>query len=241
MTVASSDVDFPVWAVVPAAGQGKRLPGPIPKQYRKLLGKTVLDHALSTLLAYPAIQHLVVAVSAEDEYWPQSQYCEHPRLSTCPGGAERADSVLAGLDALAAMPQAPGAKDAVLVHDAARALLPRSALDSLLQQPPGADGALLALPCQDSLKFSEDGQQVTRSLNRALIWQAQTPQMFEFAALRAALRSALQAGEAITDEASCMERAGLHPRLVRGDARNLKITTAGDFVLAKALLEAPCE
>ena len=223
--------------MVPAAGVGQRLPGPKPKQYRRIAGRSVLDHSLARLLACKAVGQVMVALSPSDEYWPDSEFVAHERIRTCAGGAERADSVLAALNALAESDHAPSDDDAVLVHDAARALLSVEALQRLLNEPPGEHGALLAWPSQDSLKLSEDGQRVTGSIDRGKVWQAQTPQYFQFALLRKALRDALQGGQQITDEASCMELAGYRPRLVLGEASNFKITTPADLVLAQSLME----
>lgn len=241
MTAGAATGAFPVWAVLPAAGVGRRLPGPAPKQYRRLAGRTVLEHSLARVLEHPAVQAVMVVTSAQDDYFGDCELAADARVFRCDGGAERADSVLAGLRALQGIKPTPAATDAVLVHDAARALLPREALQRLLAEPPGTDGALLAWPSQDTLKCSEDGQRVARSLDRTAVWQAQTPQLFEFAALEQALAQALEAGLAITDEASCMEWLGRHPRLVLGDARNFKITTPGDLAMAGALLESTCE
>ena len=226
-----------LWAIVPAAGVGRRLPGDVPKQYRKLRGRCVLDHCLDRLLDQPAISGVMLALSPADNHWPQCAHFSHPRVMTCEGGKERADSVLAALQALAALPQAPASQAGVLVHDAARALLPTSALTRLLATAPGADGALLAMPAQDTLKRSLDGEKVDHTLDRGAVWLAQTPQYFEFERLRQALTHALAQGLSITDEASCMERAGYKPRLVAGDAMNFKITTPSDLMLAEALLE----
>lgn len=231
-----------VWAVVPAAGVGQRLPGGMPKQYRVLAGRRVLDHVLAGLLAQPRVVAVMVALSADDTYWTEGEFVTDKRVLTCVGGRERADSVLAGLDALAALPQGPTAQQGVLVHDAARALLSADALQRLLAVRLDEHGALLAWPSQDTLKRSDDGQRVAASVDRNAIWQAQTPQYFQFAALHMALRDALQAGQTITDESSCMEQAGYQPRLVMGDACNFKITTPADLALARALMEqSACE
>ena len=228
-----------VWAIVPAAGTGSRLPGDVPKQYRSLAGRSVLDHSLQRLLDHPAVVGVMLALAADDEHWTDSAFYQHPKVQLCQGGAERADSVLAALQALArcALPIAPD--QAVLVHDAARALLPATCLQRLLQDPPSEHGALLALPAQDSLKFSRAGDCVEHSLERSHVWLAQTPQYFEYARLFQALQTALAQDLQITDEASCMERAGYQPRLILGDARNFKITTPADLALAQALLAQP--
>ncbi len=226
-----------LWAIVPAAGRGSRLPGELPKQYRRLAGRSVLDHCLARLLSEPRISGVMLALAADDAHWAHSEFARDPRVLRCQGGAERADSVLAAL--LALRVQRPDLPDdcAVLVHDAARALLPAAALARLVDEPPGADGALLAVPAQDTLKWTEDGERSARTLERRQIWQAQTPQYFEYARLRDALSNALAKGTEITDEASCMEKQGFHPRLIAGDALNFKITTPADLAMAAALLE----
>jgi 2-C-methyl-D-erythritol 4-phosphate cytidylyltransferase len=122
----------------------------------------------------------------------------------------------------------------VLVHDAARPCLTEAQLGRLIDEV-GVDGSggLLALPLADTLKRGEDGR-VGITLERTGLWCAQTPQLFRVASLRAALGGG--ALEEITDEASAMERTGHAPRLVLGGAANLKVTTAEDLVLARAIL-----
>lgn len=225
------------WAIVPAAGYGARLPGAVPKQYRQLAGRTLLDHCLARLVAHPGIRSVMVALAADDPHWAASAFADHPKVRCCTGGGERADSVCAALRALQDAPDGPGDHDPVLVHDAARALLSVEALNRLLAEPPGPEGALLAVPAQDTVKLSGDGVGVDSTLERSKIWLAQTPQYFEYRALREALTHALHQGLRITDEASCMELHGCNPRLVLGDALNFKITTAADLKLAAAILE----
>ena len=228
-----------IWAIIPAAGRGTRLPGDVPKQYRRLAGRTVLDHCLDRLLADARISGVMLALASDDRLWADSAHARDARVHTCVGGAERADSVLAALRALDTS-KLLADSDGVLVHDAARALLPADALDRLLSQPPGPDGAILACPVQDTLKRAAADGHIAQTLNREGIWQAQTPQFFQFGVLRKALSEALAAGERITDEASCIEWMGRHPRLVAGDALNFKITTAADLRIAAALLESSC-
>ena len=143
-------------------------------------------------------------------------------------GREHLDSVLAGLLRLVELGAQEG--DWVLVHDAARPNLARSDLDRLLAEL--ADdpvGGLLAVPARDTLKrIGADGR-VAETVDRSLIWQAYTPQMFRFAALHRALADALVAGVAVTDEASALEWAGQAPKLVEGRADNLKITRPEDL------------
>ena len=219
-----------LFAVVPAAGSGSRMGGGLPKQYLALAGKTVLDHSLQALLDYPELEHLVVALAADDVQWAASSHAGHPCVTTAQGGTSRAESVLAGLQALQSQ---ASDDDHVLVHDAARPCLRAEDLDKLVRQGRrSADGALLAVPARDTLKQADNGV-VSGTLDRRQIWQAQTPQLFRFGHLFAALQ---QAGADVTDEASAIEAQGGHPRLVQGHHDNIKITYLEDLALAEAAL-----
>ncbi|SIR96769.1 2-C-methyl-D-erythritol 4-phosphate cytidylyltransferase [Aquipseudomonas alcaligenes] len=218
----------PFWVVIPAAGIGSRMRADRPKQYLQLAGRTILEHTLDCFLDHPRLKGLVLSLAADDPYWPALPCATDPRIQRVEGGAERADSVLAGLLCLVELGAQAG--DWVLVHDAARPNLARSDLDRLLAEL--ADdpvGGLLAVPARDTLKrIGADGR-VVETVDRSLIWQAYTPQMFRFAALHRALADALVAGVAVTDEASALEWAGQAPKLVEGRADNLKITRPEDL------------
>lgn len=222
------------WAVVPAAGRGTRAGGDIPKQYQPLLGRPMIEHTLRALAAHPRIEGVVVALAADDPHWPGWNELEGKPVLTVTGGAQRADSVLAGLDALPAQ----ASDDAfVLVHDAARPCLAHRDIDALLDAA-SPHGALLAVPVADTLKRADARTCVQETVPRDGLWRALTPQMFPRATLARALRDAHAAGIVVTDEAMAMERAGFSPRLVEGAADNLKVTTARDFALAGFLLRA---
>ena len=218
----------PFWVVIPAAGIGSRMRADRPKQYLQLAGRTILEHTLDCFLDHPRLKGLVLSLAADDPFWPALPCATDLRIQRVEGGAERADSVLAGLLRLVELGAQEG--DWVLVHDAARPNLARSDLDRLLAEL--ADdpvGGLLAVPARDTLKrIGADGR-VAETVDRSLIWQAYTPQMFRFAALHRALADALVAGVAVTDEASALEWAGQAPRLVEGRADNLKITRPEDL------------
>lgn len=220
------------WVVVPAAGRGLRAGGDVPKQYQALLGKPLIEHTLRRLASHPRIEGIVVAIAADDAHWPGWESLEGKPLRTTHGGTERADSVLAGLRAL---PASVGEGDLVLVHDAARPCVRHADLSALLECTT-PDGALLAVPLVDTLKQSDSDGRSTRTVPRAGLWRALTPQMFPRAALTSALESATCDGLAVTDEAMAMERAGFLPQLVEGAADNFKVTTAQDFLLAEFLL-----
>lgn len=217
-------------ALIPAAGIGARLGGELPKQYLPIGGRTMLEHAIDALLADSRIDRVFVVVAPADTHW-QALTVDEDRVEFLPvGGGSRAESVRNGLIAIAAR---IGDNDRVLVHDAARPCLTEQQLARLIDEVGDDDsGGLLAVPLADTLKRGEDGR-VGITLERAGLWCAQTPQLFRAASLRAALGGAL---DDITDEAGAMERSGHAPRLVVGGAGNLKVTTAEDLVLARAIL-----
>jgi 2-C-methyl-D-erythritol 4-phosphate cytidylyltransferase len=218
----------PFWAVIPAAGIGSRMAADRPKQYLQLAGKSILEHTLDCFLDHPCLRGVVVSLAADDSYWPSLPCASEPRIQRADGGRERSDSVLNGLLRLCEL--GAGEQDWVLVHDAARPNLQRADLDRLLTEL--ADdpvGGLLAVPVRDTLKRIGGDGRVEQTIDRSVIWQAYTPQMFRLQALRDALSGARAAGVAITDEASALEWAGQAPRLIEGRADNLKITRPEDL------------
>ncbi len=222
-------------ALIPSAGSGARLPGDAPKQYRRLLGDCVVQHTVQAFLRTPRIVSVAVVVQADDT---RAATCLRPdaRLAILPrGGATRAHSVLGGLDGL--LQAGAMADDWVLVHDAARCCITPELIERLIDAClPDAVGGLLALPLPDTLKAADPAGRVARTEPREGRWLAQTPQMFRIAALREALRAAMAAQVAPTDEAGAMERLGAAPLLVPGAAFNFKITYPQDLELAQALL-----
>ncbi|MFZ5533484.1 MAG: 2-C-methyl-D-erythritol 4-phosphate cytidylyltransferase [Pseudomonadota bacterium] len=224
------------WAVVPAAGRGRRMGAESPKQYLDLLGRSVLAWSLRPLLDDARIRGLVLVVSPEDRRAP-ALAASIPGIILAIGGAERQDSVRAGLAALADQ-AAP--EDWVLVHDAARPCFHRDDLGRLFERAadPGFAGGVLAAPVADTLKRADAEGRVTGTVSRAGLWRALTPQMFRFQALSQALAAAAQAAITVTDEAQAMERMGHPVAVIPGRADNLKITHPEDLALAQAILAA---
>ncbi|MCB1744587.1 MAG: 2-C-methyl-D-erythritol 4-phosphate cytidylyltransferase [Gammaproteobacteria bacterium] len=224
-----------IWAVVPAAGAGRRMLSAIPKQYLQVAGACVLEHTLRALLTEKRIDTVVVAISAEDEYFESLTAGRDPRVSIAPGGAERADSVRNALQSLVGRAEP---EDLVLVHDAARPCLARAELraliDAALADPVGA---ILALPVRDTVKRSDAHGRIAVTVPRDDLWRAQTPQAFRFEALLGALENAGRAGVVVTDEAQAMERIGANARLVTGSERNIKLTVAEDLALLERYLQ----
>lgn len=222
------------WAVVPAAGVGRRMGSNIPKQYLTLAGRPVIEHTLERLLVYPRILALVVALGPEDGWWPTTSFANHPRVFRAPGGVERCHSVH---NALAVLDGRAASDDWVLVHDAARPCLRGSDIDRLLRHLAGSPvGGLLGVPVRDTMKRTDRNGAVLATVQREQLWHAYTPQMFRFDPLRKALAAALQEGRLVTDEAAAMELAGYRPIMVEGHADNLKITRPEDVPLAAFFL-----
>lgn len=224
-----------LFALLPCAGVGQRAGTTQPKQYEPLAGVPLVVHTLRALEGVPAIDRGVVVVSPTDttmagvlQQYPQSRF----RLAPV-GGATRAASVLAGLQAL--LSSGARESDWVLVHDAARCLVTPGDIERLIDACRGDPvGGLLAMPLADTLKMGRHGR-VQGTLDRSDKWQAQTPQMFRCGLLLQALN---EAGTGVTDEASAVEHLGHSPLLVKGSAHNLKVTYPEDFALAAAWLQS---
>jgi 2-C-methyl-D-erythritol 4-phosphate cytidylyltransferase len=221
------------WAVVPAAGVGKRMNADRPKQYLELSGKTVIEHTLSRLLTANVFSAIAVAISEEDPYWPGLNIAKHELIITAPGGKERADSVLSGLRAI--RDQADD-NDWVLVHDAARPCLTTADIHLLIDTLVNDDiGGILALSSHDTLK-NVQGHDILGTLDRRLIWRALTPQMFRYGMLKSALEQTI-CDPRVTDEASALEIKGFIPKIVEGRPDNIKITRPEDLALAQFYME----
>ena len=222
------------WALVPAAGSGRRFGGEVPKQYLHAAGKPLIAHALEALLSHPGIDGAVVALAADDPHWPGWTWLHGKPVIACIGGGERAESVLAALHAL---PVEVADDELLLVHDAARPNLRGDDIGKLIDAANACpDGAILAAPVRDTLKRAGRDARIAVTESRDGLWRALTPQAFRRDVLRRALASAQAEGIVVTDEAMAIERLGLHPALIEGREDNLKVTTPADLALAEFLL-----
>ncbi|ODT98980.1 MAG: bifunctional 2-C-methyl-D-erythritol 4-phosphate cytidylyltransferase/2-C-methyl-D-erythritol 2,4-cyclodiphosphate synthase [Rhodospirillales bacterium SCN 65-16] len=217
-------------ALIVAAGRGTRFGGPLPKQYALLDGMPVLRRTLLAFRDVPAITGLRVVIAAGDDASYDAAVAGLDLLPPVPGGGSRQQSVLNGLEALAADPP-----DLVAIHDAARPFVRAVDIVACLSAVavPGIGGAVLGMPLADTLKRVGGGNAITETVPRRDLWRAQTPQVFRFAELLAAHRAAasLAAAEAtaLTDDAAVAERAGLKVVMVAGSEDNRKITTVDDL------------
>ena len=203
-------------AILVAAGAGSRFGAETPKQFLRLAGKPVIRHAAESLarkvdLLQPVGEATPIAAALEGMAF----------LPVVSGGATRQASVRAGLEAL--VPHVP---DIVLVHDAARPVIPCGTIQALLKALEQAPGAIPAVPVADTLKRGNDGR-IIETVSRAGLFRAQTPQAFRFATLLAAHRA--PATDTATDDASLLEAAGQQVLLVAGAEDNIKLTYPEDL------------
>lgn len=226
------------WVIVPAAGIGSRVGATIPKQYIKLLNKTIIEHTLDKLMACKIFSGIVVAVSKNDTIFSSLIQPKDENIVTVDGGQDRCDSVLSGLEYLKDI---ANENDWVLVHDAARPCVPVNDILRLIAKLDTHEvGGILGLPVRDTMKriIDLDGISIIQKTEvRENLWHALTPQMFRVGTLFKALHSCRSNNLIVTDEASAIENVGLQPLIVEGSANNIKVTQAEDLQLAEFYLK----
>jgi len=216
-------------AIIVAAGTGTRF-GEM-KQFAYLRAKPVLEWTLERFQAHPGIGAIVLVLPDENDF-------KHYRMryakivETVRGGERRQDSVWQGFRLLAA-----ARPEIVLVHDGARPLVPAELISRIVEAARTDGAAVPVLGVEDTIKEVRDGR-VTATVDRTLLFRAQTPQGFRYEVLEKAMDAARRDWFYGTDEASLVERAGLPVTAVPGDPRNIKITTPADIPIAEALLDA---
>ena len=214
-----------------AAGRGARLGGDTPKQYQPIGGVPMVLRAVRAFTTHPDVAQVALVLPLADAESPPPflRGVAGAGLLVVAGGAERADSVAAGLRVLDA------ACTIVLVHDAARPFVGRGVIDAVIAHARSGEGAVAALRVSDTLKqaAAEDPTRIDRTVPRDNLWRAQTPQGFP----RSVLERAHAAADArsATDDAALVERTGLAVRLVPDSPINMKVTTAEDLALAELL------
>jgi 2-C-methyl-D-erythritol 4-phosphate cytidylyltransferase / 2-C-methyl-D-erythritol 2,4-cyclodiphosphate synthase len=215
-----------VTALIVAAGKGERLGGGVPKQYRAVGGKPVLRHAVEPFLRHAAVSNVRVVIAPGQEELAAGALEGVDVGPLIMGGAERADSVRAGLDAIGG--------EVVLVHDAARPFCPPQVIDRLLAQLEFAQGAAPVLPVGDTL--ARAGSELGEPVDRYGLVRVQTPQAFRLADLRRAY--SIWTGNAPTDETTVARAAGMSVAVVEGDPALEKLTGPADWARAESLIAA---
>ncbi len=226
------------WAIVPAAGIGSRMAADLPKQYLSLNGKTIIEHTLERLLSVPWLEGVVVALNPTDKYWDTLPVARHSQVHRVDGGQERCESVFNGLHYLQQLPSKLSSPDWVLVHDAARPCITIAQIEYLAHTLQTHDvGGILGVPVSDTIKRINAEGGIEATVDRQVLWQAQTPQMFRFGVLSAALEQGMHNSTAITDEASAVEQLGYCPLMVEGRRDNIKVTRPEDLAMVELILQ----
>lgn len=224
-----------VTAIIPAAGEGRRVGGELQKQFRSLLGRPILVHTLEKFERCDAVDEIILVVSdSMIQYSMQlvKEYHLSKVVEIVQGGARRQDSVYSGLQALMVHPA-----DIVLVHDAVRPLVSHDQIGALIEACITYKAAIPAVQPKETVKHSSaDGGFVSSTLDRSSLWLVQTPQAFAADLLITAYRRAAADRYFATDDSSLVERIGVNVKIVEGSYENMKITTADDFSIAEGIL-----
>ena len=224
-----------VGVVIVAAGASTRAGAGELKQLRWIAGKPMLLHSVHTFMAREDVVSVVCVLPPQyaGDPPPWIFQCDVERLMIAPGGRTRTESVSNGLDDL------PDEASIVLVHDAARPFVEPATIDRVVACVRRGESAIAAIPVVDTLKEVEDtSARIVRTVSRAGLWRAQTPQGFPRDVIVRAHREAAAARESATDDAALCERLGIPVTVVRGSERALKITDEADFARAEALFRA---
>lgn len=220
--------------IIPAAGSGRRLGHELSKPYIEIAGKTILEHTLLRFAGLDELRQVIVATSAE--YLGQAELIMNrtlPESVDClcaEGGRERQYSVS---NALRLVDDA----ELVAVHDAVRPFIGTGIIKACMYEAAETGGAVVGIRVNDTIKRVDQDLVIRETPDRSMLWQAQTPQIFETKRLKEAYRRALKEGITGTDDSSLVERLGYRVKMVKGEKGNIKITHPADLKLAKILLE----
>ncbi len=221
-------------AVLLAAGTSSRMGGDVRKPFLELGGRWVLDRACEAFERAKLIDEIILVCQVEDIGRLEAARAELPSFRkvsrVVEGGAERTESVRAGVAAAAQ------SAEVIAVHDSARPLVRPEDIDRTVDTAAAKGAAFLAIPVTDTIKVSSDGFYSENTLDRSVLWRAQTPQAFRADLLRSHLAAALDEDFKPTDDIALHERYSEFAAIVRGSEDNLKLTTPRDFSVAEAIL-----
>ena len=221
-------------AVIAAGGEGRRMGGPVKKQFLEIGGRSMLRHCLDLFLAIPEIRRIVVVLPAEEVSGFRRSLGgdEKGKVAVVAGGSTRQESVYKGLLAL----EGSGV-EVVAIHDAARPLADPAVVRETLRLAGTGCGAVACTPMRDTVKRSR-GEKIEKTVDRRSLWLAQTPQSFPLAIILEAHRTAKESGYTGTDDSSLCERLSFPVAIVGSTAENLKITEPSDMAYAEYRLRS---
>ncbi|MGQ9546755.1 MAG: 2-C-methyl-D-erythritol 4-phosphate cytidylyltransferase [Dehalococcoidia bacterium] len=215
-----------VGAVIVAAGTSQRMAG-VNKLFASLRGKPLLAWSVDTCQRHSLFQQVVLVLNGKDlaRGWELKEERHWSKVTLCPGGVRRQDSVLEGLKQIRAC-------DLVMIHDGARPFLTPGLIEHGLEAARQTGAAVAAVPVKDTIKVAGGRKLIEKTLPRDRLWAAQTPQIFKFDMI---LRAYENLATEVTDDAAAVERLGYKVQLYMGDHRNIKVTTSEDLALARII------
>ena len=221
-------------AIIAAAGSGRRMNCAVAKQYLRLSGIPVIVHAMSPFEKAKSVDEIVLVVPIDDVDFVKQNivraYGFEKITHVLSGGEKRQDSVMEALRRIG------DEVDVVVIHDGARPFVETGHIDMLIREARSCGAVVTGIPITDTIKMVNGEYRVTRTIDRTMLWQAQTPQAFDKNLIMEAYTSAYKNGFYGTDDASLVERIGIEVRMVCGTLKNIKITTEDDFQFALQLI-----
>ncbi|MFH1078801.1 MAG: 2-C-methyl-D-erythritol 4-phosphate cytidylyltransferase [Pseudomonadota bacterium] len=226
-------------AIIPAAGSGKRMRGDLSKQYLPVDGKMILLHTLRVFELSPDIDEIILVAPEEDITMVRKMIVDSRGMSkvrhVMAGGKQRQDSVRNGLAAVGDQ------ADIVLIHDAVRPFISESLIRLTVREAEKHGAVTVGMPVKDTIKRVDSGEWIVETLNRQVLWMAQTPQAFKRSVLQEAYRRADEDRFYGTDDASLVERMGFRVRMIAASYANIKITTPEDLLVAEFFIKKHTE
>ena len=221
-----------MYAIIVAAGSGQRFASDTPKQFLEIAGKLAIQHSITAFEKVDEVEGIVLVMPKKQKLWKDIELKSSKPLMYTIGGPSRAQSVLHGLQILEPLVDNTSW---ILVHDAARLCITSSDIEKLIKTcNKHNQGGLLVKAVTDTIKFSNDGKQADKTIDRNKLKAALTPQMFPYKQLCKVLKKADP--KKTTDEASAFEQAGIRPLMVKGRSDNIKITYSEDLLMAEYIL-----
>jgi 2-C-methyl-D-erythritol 4-phosphate cytidylyltransferase len=221
-----------VAVIIPAAGVGKRFPGKIAKQFLEIHGKPLISWTVNRFLNLDSLSTGVLVVHKDEIEHTRQLFADDQnfkkKFEIIAGGDHRQDSVFNGLN------QLPEDTDIVLVHDGVRPLVSQEIIMESIRVAAGNGACITAVPMKDTVKRVRENQ-VVETIPREQVWQVQTPQTFRYKILYQVHQQARQMKYYATDEAALLEWLGTPVSVIRGDYRNIKITTREDLIMIESL------
>jgi 2-C-methyl-D-erythritol 4-phosphate cytidylyltransferase len=223
-----------IYAVVVAAGKGERMAAKTAKQFILLCGKPLILYSLEIFDSIDAIHEIVLVVAADDISYVYEnllpKYTFKKKVSVIPGGLNRQQSVLNGLNAI------PYDAEIVAIHDGARPLITEHIVSKGIDEALYHEAVAVGVPVKDTIKKVDSQGFILSTPKRDELWMVQTPQIFRYKTILAAHKKALADGFIGTDDCILAERSGIRVKMIHGSYRNIKITTSEDLILAQEFI-----